>query len=207
MRILITGPHTDLGQALAERLSPDHEVVLAPAADDLMRPESAAPLLQGVEAVAHLAEYEPGQPSSPPAEGDLLERAARGTFVLAHEALKAGVGRIVVASRLELMTDHPAECVADESWRPHPRTDAASLAPWMAELTLREFARAEALHGIALRMSPALTRPEHALAALERALTMELPERGYRWRLYHIDSTGRFPAAEAGKAPLALTLE
>lgn len=206
MRILITGSDSTLGKALAARLADRHELRSASEPAELIHPERAAALVAGVDAVAHLAEYERVEVGSHAEEARLLERASRGAFVLGHEALKAGVKRIVVASRLELMTDHPADCVVDETWRPNPRADAASLAPWMAELTLGELVRAEALHGIALRMSPELTTLDHALAALERALTMELPERGYRWRLYHIDSTGRFPMQEAGKPPLALAL-
>lgn len=201
MRILITGGG-ELGRALAERLRPAHDV--RETDGDLRDPETVAPLVAGVEAIAHLAVYDPGKPATAADEQDLLERASRGTFVLEHEALKAGVGRIVVASRLDVMLDYPPDYVVDETWRPRPEADAASLAPWLAELTLREFARAEALHGIALRMSPELTAPELAVAALERALTMELPATGHRWRLYHLDSTGRFPMTEAAKAGIGL---
>lgn len=207
MRILITGADTPLGRLLAHRLG-SHELRLASSDTDFRTPEVAEPLVEGIDAVAHLAVYPRANPASPAEEKALLDHAARGTYVLQQAALKAGVERIVLASRLELLTSYPAELVIDETWQPQPEANAASLAPYMAELTLREFARAEAISAVCLRLGPLeeeapWTAPETATEALERALTMELPA-GYRWRLYHVDSSGRFPAGAAGEEPLSL---
>jgi nucleoside-diphosphate-sugar epimerase len=127
MRILITGGG-ELGRSLAERLRASHDVRETDI--DLRDPEAVAPLVVGIEAIAHLEAFAPAQPGTPAEERDLLERTSRGTFVLEREALKAAVGRIVVASRLDVMLDYPPDYVVDETWRPRPEADAASLAPW-----------------------------------------------------------------------------
>jgi nucleoside-diphosphate-sugar epimerase len=74
---------------------------------DLREPEAVAPLLEGVDAVVHLAPYARLDLSDAAAEGEAINLAARGTYVLLHAALKAGVRRFVLASRLELMAGYP----------------------------------------------------------------------------------------------------
>jgi nucleoside-diphosphate-sugar epimerase len=190
MRILITGADTPLGELAAEALGGEHDLKTAGAASagrpgyrqaDLLRPEEAAALVEGVDAVLHLAPYQP-----PSDDAAALLGSGQGTFVLLHAALKAGVRRVVLASRLELM-DYPAEWVVDETWQPRPEATAASLAPYMAELTLREFVRAEPLEGICLRFGPLGdapdgTTPADAAAALRRAIEMDLGARKHaRW--------------------------
>ena len=211
MRILITGSDSPLGALLAERLASQHHLVLAPASTDLRQPGIVAPLVEGIEAIAHLTAFATATPHTPAEEAEVLLHAGRGTYVLQRAALDAGVSRIVLASRLEVLERYPAEYRVDETWQPRPRPEAGALAPYLAELTLREFARAEAIHAVCLRFgspeagSGSFTPLTTAAEALERALTMDLPPSGHRWRLLHFDASGRFPADEAAKAPFSLT--
>jgi nucleoside-diphosphate-sugar epimerase len=166
--------------------------------------------VEGIDAIAHLALHTPLAPTDAAAEAQALDAAARGMFVLLHAARQAGVGRVVLASRLDVMAAYPERWRVDETWKPRPDATAAQLAPYLAELTLREFARAEEIVGVCLRLGdlgagPAGTTPEDAVAAIERALTMELGARKYRWWLYHIGSSDRFPLGAAADPPLSFT--
>lgn len=222
MRILITGADQPLGELAARALMGEHELRLtgaapqAPAglqalsytAADLREPDQVAPLVEGIDAVAHLALHQQMATPDAEAEKQALDLSARGTYVLLHAALAAGVSRVVLASRLDLMAAYPEEYLVDENWKPMPDATAASLAPYLAELALREFVRAEELVGICLRLGdlgtgPADTTPEDAVGAIARALTMDLGHRKYRWWLYHICSTDRYPLGSAGWEPLS----
>src|SRR5947208_4116075 len=165
MRILVTGADQPLGGLAAQALMGKHEVRLtgtqarAPAGlealpyvpGDLREPDQVAPLVEGVEAVAHLALHEPMSTPDAAAEKQALDVSARGMYVLLHAALAARVRRVVLASRLEVMAAYPESYVVDESWKPMPEATAASLAPYLAELALREIVRAEEIVGICLR--------------------------------------------------------
>jgi nucleoside-diphosphate-sugar epimerase len=222
MRILITGADQPLGSLAAQALRGEHELRLtgtearAPAGlaglsyapADLREPEQVAPLVVGIEAVAHLALHAPMATPDALAEKLALDVSARGMFVLLHAALKAGVRRVVLASRLELMAAYPESYVVDEHWKPMPDAAAASLAPYLAELTLCEFVRAEEMTGVCLRFGdlgagPADTTPEDAGRAIWKALTMDLAGYRYRWWLYHICSTDRYPLGHAAGKPLS----
>jgi nucleoside-diphosphate-sugar epimerase len=218
MRILVTGADQPLGTQVARALRDRHELrltgtgALGPAGleglpytpADLCDPEQARTLVADVEAIAHLAPYAPAPDVT--TEARLLQSAAQGTFVLLRAALPARVRRVVLASRLEVMAGHPPEYVVDENWKPQPETTAAGLAPFLAELTLREFVRAEEIVGVCLRFGelgsgPAGTTPEDAVAAVERALTMELEGRKYRWWLCHVCSGERYRSRRADDPP------
>ncbi len=224
MRILITGADGPLGELAAAALRGSHEVRLTGEAAsapewaaglpytsaDLREPDAVEALVAGCEAVAHLAVYARAETPDVAAEDAALDRASRGTFVLLHAAKTAGVRRVVLASRLDVMTAYPEQYVVDETWRPRPAADAASLAPFLAELTLREFVRAEPVTGLCLRFgplgdSPDGTTPADTARALERAVTVELIGHGYRWLLYHIGSTDRWPPSAAAQAPFSFT--
>jgi nucleoside-diphosphate-sugar epimerase len=174
---------------------------------DLREPDQVAPLIEAIDAVAHLAIHATFPTPDASAEKEALDVASRGTFVLLHEALKAGVGRFVLASRLDLLLGaYPEEQRVNETWKPLPDATAAALAPFLAESTLREFARAEEIVGVCLRFGelypgPAHTSPEDATAAIERALTMDLAGHKYRWWLYHIGSTERYRSRLATRSP------
>ncbi len=228
MRILITGADQALGQMVAAGLRNQHELRLTglqqqvpshlrdleymPA--DLREPAQVEALTQGVDTILHLAVFERTAVAGSGGEKELLDWASRGTYVLLHAALRAGVSRVILASRLDLLKAYPSEYVLDETWQPRPAADAVSLAPYLAELTLREFVRAEDLVGVCLRIgdignAPEGTTPDDALAAVVRALEMDLgtgsERRKPHWWLYHICSTDRFPLAAAAQPPFSFT--
>jgi nucleoside-diphosphate-sugar epimerase len=224
MRVLVTGGDLEECAELIRRLATRHELTLtgfgssaAPGLErfsytqaDLREPEQVEPLIQGAEALVRLDVLPRAEAFTPPEEKELLDRAARGMFTLLHQSLKAGVARVVLASRLELVATYGPSCYVDETWQPQPGTDAASLAPFVAELTLREFVRAEDLLGICLRFGPLGDAPDgttlaDALPALDRALTFDLGETRYRWRLYQVCSTDRFPLGAAAQAPFSFS--
>ena len=224
MRILITGADTALGRLASDTLRSQHEVKLTGADPlsppgceeleytpaDLREPSQAARLVANVDAVAHLAPYTLLETPDAAAERFALDTAARGTFVLLHAARAGGVRRFVLASRLELMAAYDESCVVDENWIPQPEPSARGLAPYVAELTLREFVRAEEMVGVCLRLGQlgdgrdGTTRLD-AAAAISRALSFDLEGRKYRWWLFHVGSTARYPLAAAAAPPFSFS--
>jgi nucleoside-diphosphate-sugar epimerase len=221
MQLLITGADLPLGRLAANALRSDYDLRLcgsgarvdAELSDlpysqaDLRDPSQAAALTAGVAAILHLAPYSPAPGADPATEKHTLDTAGRGAYVLLHAALRAGVRRVVLASRLDLLAAHPANAVIDETWKALPETSAAGLAPYLAELTLREFVRAEDLEGVCLRLGDLNggadhTAPADALSAIRKALDMDLTGHKHRWWLYHIASGGRFVTDAAQREPL-----
>src|SRR6266852_3406079 len=108
MRILVTGVDQPLGGLAARALMAGHELrltgaeALAPAGfetvpyipADLREPDEVAPLVEGMEAIAHLALHAPMPAPDAAAEKQALDAAARGMFVLQRAALGAGVRRL-----------------------------------------------------------------------------------------------------------------
>lgn len=223
MRILITGADQPLGEHLVRALRPEHDLrltgaeALAPPAfqgleytpADLREPSQAEPLVAGVDAILYLDAYPVLPTPDALAEKEALDYASRGVFVLMHAALKASVSRVVLLSRLDLMAAYPENYVVDETWRPRPSADAASLVPFLSELTVREFVRAEPIVGICLRLgaldAPDGTTPADAVSAVQQALAMDLEGQGYRWWLYHICSTPRYSLGGAAHPPFNFT--
>src|SRR5947208_1922799 len=123
MRILVTGADQPLGGLAAQALMGKHEVRLtgtqarAPAGlealpytpADLREPEEVAPLVEGMEAVAHLALHAPFETPDVAAEKQALDVSARGMFVLLQAALAAKVPRVVLASRLDAAAGGPLQ--------------------------------------------------------------------------------------------------
>jgi nucleoside-diphosphate-sugar epimerase len=224
LRILITGADQPLGELAARAWQGEHELRLTGARPeppgtlgtlsytpaDLREPDQVEPLMKGIDAVAHLALHAPFPTPDAAAEKLALDVATRGTYVLLQAALAARVPRVILASRLDLMAAYPEKYIVDENWKPLPAANAASLAPFLAELTLREFVRAEEIVGICLRFGdlgagPADTTPDDAVRALTLALTMDLEGRKYRWWLYHLGSGDRYPLRAASHGPLRFT--
>ena len=191
MRILLTGADRPLGQALASHLGGQHDIAAygeragadAPALDLRQREGVEEALAPGFDAVVHAMPFDPDPGQGDGAEQDLLDRVGRGTYVLATAALAAGVKRLILASRLELMADYPADYVVNPVWLPLPRPEAASLAPYMAELACREIARARGLSTVCLRLASA---DGTACEAAAEALSEEAPGRGHSWALRHV---------------------
>ncbi|MDA0745898.1 MAG: NAD(P)-dependent oxidoreductase [bacterium] len=206
MKLLITGADRPLGKLAVHHFGAAHTLRLTGIAAggdvqvaDLREPEEVASLVAGMDAILHLAEYDPAPVLGPTAEQDRLEIAARGSYVLLEEARKAGVDRVVLASTLALMDAYPEEYVVDENWMPRPGPHADSLAPYMAEIVCREFAREGGIRCVCLRFGTLgdLTPEEDALQALDRALAVEFKDPGYRWFLLHVAASDRFLCGEA----------
>ena len=211
MDLLITGADRPLGRLVAEHFRGMHRLRVtgmtpsvpgeiagvAYRAADLRRPEEVGPLVEGMDAVLHLAEYDPTPLEGPRAEQERLDIAARGTYVLLCEAREAGVERVVLVSSLALFDAYPDDFVVDETWQPEPEADAESLAPFLSETVCREFVREGGICAVCLRFG-ALgevdgTEEADAVGAIEQALAMPFGDRGYRWHLFHISSDDRFP--------------
>jgi nucleoside-diphosphate-sugar epimerase len=139
--VLLTGAASPVGRAVAAALERDGYRLRKTDAVDLTDPDLAARLVQGVDAVVHLAPcvLVDALPDTP--AGDLLDVAARGTHVLYRAALEARVTRAVQASTLAVMDAYPDDLEVTEQWRPRPRPEPKHLAPYLAELVAREFTR------------------------------------------------------------------
>jgi nucleoside-diphosphate-sugar epimerase len=216
--VLVTGAGSPLGQAVAEALGGAGYAVTA-AGDDLTDPAAVAPLLEGVRAVVHLAPISLPQTMPPDAPAEILDAASRGTHVLLKAAVERGVGRVVLGSTLAVLDAYPDDLEVTEAWRPRPRPDPAEMAPYLAELTAREFTRdvqlddpprivclrfgrlvageaAAAGDQRALPLADAVRAVQRALAVLDEGGR----QRGHRWQLYHIAAlhpAARYTAAGA----------
>ena len=217
MKVLVTGCDRPFGSAVATHLRQTHEVVAIGRVGsgdvqeaELPEPEQVKPIVVGVEAVVYADAFEIGDLASVSDERT-LDEAVRGAYVVLDEAQSAGVGRAVAISTLDLLDDYPDDYVLEETFRPRPSPEAVSLAPYLVEQTFREFAREGPIVSICLRFGridrPGGTPQDLALEAIDRALAMPLGETRYRWFLYHICGSQRFPFRGARQAPMTLRVE
>jgi nucleoside-diphosphate-sugar epimerase len=216
MTVLVTGADRSLGAGVADYLAPDRDLRrcgrTAPddvdgttenySRADLTAPGTAADLVAGVDAALHLAPHDPAPPADDRAECDLLRRASLGTYRLCAAAREAGVDRVVLAGTLGVYDGYPEAYVVDERWKPRPAPEAASLAPYLAELSAREFPREGGIRGICLRMGPLGDAPDgttwaNALHAVECALEASFEPAGYRWHVFNVGNSTRFLNREA----------
>jgi nucleoside-diphosphate-sugar epimerase len=224
MRILVTGSQSLVGEALARALAGRHEVRTldlpgaraATLAGDPRDREFAARAVAGCDAVVHAPLAVPPGTSAL----DRLDLATRGTYNLLTTATAAT--RFVLLSTLRHFERYPSTWRVTEQWAPRPTTAVDDLAPYLAEVTVREVARVAPLVAVALRLgevvdaSAAGARPadprwlhlDDAVAAIERALLFEPPATGPRtgWWVYHIPGGGRrtrFPLGAAGQEPFS----
>jgi nucleoside-diphosphate-sugar epimerase len=224
MNLLITGANRPLGTLATTHFRSAHHLRLTdyspalvePQPDldyrqaDLRNPAAVAPLVEGIEAVLHLDLYHLPPISGPAAEKERLDLAARGTFVLMNEARKAGVNRVILISTLDFFETYPDDYVIDESWQPEPAPNADALAPYLAEIICREFAREGGIRAVCLRFGP-LGQPNgtdeaDALQAIEQALVLAFTEPGYRWHSIHVADSDRF-STNVARQMLGLTLK
>ena len=124
---------------------------------DLRDEAFAKQAVQGAEALIHLAPLDPDLPADVPAQ-ERLDAAGRGTYVLLNAALDAGVWRVVLGSTLAIMERYPASWAVNESWQPLPDVeDARQLAAYLAEESVKQFARVEQVVAICLRFGEVVT--------------------------------------------------
>jgi nucleoside-diphosphate-sugar epimerase len=214
MRVLLTDHQSLLGAALARALARQHEVrTLAPGADPRDR-ATAASAVTGCETIVHQVPLAAGAPE------ELLDAAARGTYNL----LVAGtsVRRFILLSSLRIFEQYPADWWVTEHWAPRPTPTAPDLAPYLAELIVREGARVLPLQAITLRLGvvvdettiaaaapdPRWLHVDDAVQAVTRALAFAPPASGPQtgWWVLHIPGGGsrtRFPLELAGQEPFS----
>jgi nucleoside-diphosphate-sugar epimerase len=206
--ILLTGAASPLGAAIAAALEREGHRLRPTDAADLTDPGFAAGLVEGVDAIVHLAPLVLAEARPDTAPGDRLDVAARGTHVLYRAALQAGVTRAVQASTLAVMDAYPDELEVTEQWRPRPRPEPNQLAPYLAELVAREFTRDQQLEApltvACLRLAGFdQLGPEAAADAVGRALAFLRQDgrgRGHRFMLFHVaplTPTARYTSALA----------
>ena len=206
MLILISGADRPLGKLATSHLAASHSLRLTGQAAsldgdsnadyhqaDLRDPDQVVPLVAGVDAILHLDPHDPAPLAGATAEQERLDIAGRGTYVLFLEGRSAGVRRFVVAGNLSVFGGYDERYIIDEQFQPQPAADAESVAPMLAELTAREFAR-EGGRCICLRFG-ALgddgTKVADALEAIDGALAQEYEELGCSWDLKHVTSGQR----------------
>ena len=227
MRILVTGSHSRLGAALVTAVSARHEVRtldLSCAGDgpdptyvgDPRDREFAARAVAGCEAIVHLLPLAP--PEALPIE--VLDAATRGTHNLLTSASLAS--RFILISSLRMFERYPMEWLVNEQWAPRPTTGVDDLAPYLAEIMVRELARALPFKAITLRLGelvdedavrgkpadPRWLHVEDAVRAVECALSFEPADHEpcTGWWVFHIVGAGRrtrFPLGMAGQDQFA----
>ncbi len=204
MTLLITGADGPLGQLATSYFQKKYDVKTANGDIDLRQPTTTGDLVKGVGAILHLGVYDPPLLIGSDSEQEWLDIAARGTYVLMQEACQAGVERVVLVSSMGLFDVYPPHYVVDETWQPEPAPTSEGLAPYLAELTCREFSRQQKITSICLRFGT-LSETEgtcqaDALTALNGALVMPLNPMGYRWLVFHVYSGKRFEMQSAKNA-------
>lgn len=212
-----------LGEALARALSEQgHEVAVAPEGD-LRDGAYAARVVEGAEALIHLAPLSPDAPEPAPPERETLDLATRGTYVLLNAAVAAGVRRVVLGSTLALLERYPASWAITEAWQPLPDvTDVSQLAAYLAEESAKQFARVEPLTVLCLRFGtivddaatsgqrydPRWLHVDDAVQAVQQALTVTPASRNGEpsaelrpgWWLYHVPGGGPHPRVPLAQA-------
>ena len=206
MKVVVTGADGTLGKMLCHRLGACDVVPVGAAAEsdlegyrrvDLFLAEEVESVFAGAEAVVHAQPFDlSAGAGGARGEGALLDLAARGTYVLVTTAHQVGVKRLVLVSKMALMEDYPEEYLVNPEWRPLPRAEAGSLAPYLAELVCREIARTGKIEVACLRLR-ALdaadgTSAADAVEAVDAALKGKYGTKGYSWDLRHVISGGRF---------------
>lgn len=206
MKVLITGAASSLGQALAAGLRAGYQLRLTDSASletdlefvasDLGHDERTDALVEGIDAIVHLA-YAPREGD---AENDWLDANSRRHYNLLLAASEANVRCVVLLSTLDLFQPYDADMTVAENWQPLPNTSPAQLGAHLAEFTAREFAHSNALDIVVLRLGhvvhadqvagqpfdPMWLDERDAASAVERVLQKRQASDQRRARNYHV---------------------
>jgi nucleoside-diphosphate-sugar epimerase len=226
MKVLVTCASSLLGRSLVDILNSTHRLRLVDTEPtettaefcqgDIRDPQTAFRVCEGMEAVVHLCELPHGPSAKPGWEHEALDLATRGTYNLFKAAAEAGVKSAVFVSTLKLYLKYPPEYVIAENWKPRPDpNDAFQLAKYLGELTVREFARAESIYAVVLRVGNIVLEEEcqglpfdplwvdarDAARAVERVLISPVHHswKQHRWWAYHLivdNPRSRFASAK-----------
>ncbi|HMN29313.1 MAG TPA: hypothetical protein PKE45_14280, partial [Caldilineaceae bacterium] len=113
------------------------------------------------------------------------------------------VGKIILASSLDLFERWPAHYQVNEGWRPRPTPDLNQLGPWLAECSVRENIHFGALQVVCLRFGRIVTAEEaasqpfdprwlhldDAVHGVQQALAYA-PNRRPDWAVFHLTAPG-----------------
>jgi nucleoside-diphosphate-sugar epimerase len=212
VNLLITGADGELGREVSRHLAERHKLRLTgrsgPPDDtrerlgyrqaDLRHEDAVQDLVNGIDAIVHLAAFDPPSWDGNDAEQRVLEYATLGTYVLCQQARAAAVDRTGVVGSLLIFDAYPDGHLIDETWKPRPAPEAAGLAPYLCEQVAREFPREGGINGVCLRFLPIGDDPEQntrlddALHAIDCALALQFRVPGYRWCVFHVASSPRY---------------
>ncbi|MBZ0165075.1 MAG: sugar nucleotide-binding protein [Notoacmeibacter sp.] len=177
MRIVVTGARGFVGQALVPALEAAGHAVVAPTRHeaDLADPGGFRPLLDGADALVHLAGHNPPRWKSRLDDRQMFRALnVDATAALGRIALEAGVGIFVFLSsaRVYGIQDLP---VYGEDTPPRP-ADAYGASKWQAEQALTEIFAAAPQRLLVFR-APVIYRPGRGgvLGLVERFARSGLP--------------------------------
>lgn len=161
MKVLVTGAAGFVGTAVVDRLSEGHwlrcadlrEMPAPPQGEsvvaDLTRYDDTAALVDGMDAVVHLAFDHPGKPPYPNPERPMVGTVA-ATGNLIHAAAQAGIKRFVLMSSGAVVTGY-ARDIYIHVGLPHCYQGLYPLSKSLQERLGEQYAREYAMDVIALR--------------------------------------------------------
>ncbi len=214
MHVLITSAASDLAQNLAAALSDEHRVRLTDLVEvdteqefvrsDLGHGEETGRLVEGMDAIVHLAQIPPALLAESDRPENLeIDYQTRCTYNLLQAACEEGVGRAVYASSLRLFDQHEEDWAVTEVWRPRPTAEVPVLSDYLGEFVCREFAREGQIRIACLRLGRLVKAEEAASQAFDsawlemgdavQAFGCALRAEARPWAIFHIQS--EFPGA------------
>jgi nucleoside-diphosphate-sugar epimerase len=208
MRILLVDIPPALTTPLHEALAQNHLVSVF---DGDVRDATACAAHADQDAVIH------GEPLDGADLSTQVDRATRGTWNL---LTTTNAARFVQLSTMHLFDDFGTGWQIGEDWVPRPRPLPRELCAHLAELTSRELTRVRPVSTRVLRLDDLADEQsftagdsastslhvDDAVAAIQRAVELEVDPSAPRWRVWHIVSgDGRYPLLAAARAPLGFT--
>jgi nucleoside-diphosphate-sugar epimerase len=228
MRILVTGAAGYIGSIVARDLAREHEIIgvdmrpmpklSAARVMDLNSYEEIYHVLDGIEAIAHLAWPMGAYEGFEPRESTPLGAGVRGVYHLLKAAVERGIKRVVFQSTINITGPSWDNWRLTEEELPRPGISGYTLGKTLAEEVCRSFARVHDLTIAVIRFGGVFTLEEtgqeHAApdqhgipsSCVERrdiaqayglALTRSLPSRFEIFHIFHDRPGERFPIDKA----------